>query len=99
MDNDSQQPANVSLQIPVENKKSNMCCGVNTTHLKALVRKDFTNLNRRRCFCFLFLVFPPLISWAALSLFDEALDVENTTINGSLIMNLFQHQSFDMVMP
>jgi hypothetical protein len=51
-------------------------CGINTTHLKALVAKDWTNLNRRRGYCLFFLIFPPLISWLAELVFKAALDTE-----------------------
>lgn len=72
---------------------------MNTTHLKALIRKDFTNLNRRRTFCVLFLAFPPLLSWLANYVFTDALELDANTVNGSLIMRKFKHQSFDVLGP
>lgn len=49
---------------------------VNNTHLKALIRKDFTNLRRRYIFCLMFLVLPPLLSWLALFVFTDALELD-----------------------
>lgn len=80
-------------------QKTKGCCGINTTHLKALIRKDFTNLNRRRAFCFLFIVFPPLLSYLANYVFTDALELDTSTISGSLIMRKFKHHNFDMYPP
>ena len=85
--------------LPQAYQKTTGCCGVNTTHLKAMIRKDFTNLMRRKTFCILFLVFPPLLSYLASYVFTDALDLEASTRNGSLIMSKFKHQSFDLMPP
>lgn len=73
------------------------CCGINTTHLKALVKKDLTNLTRRWCYCLVFICFPPLLGLLAWFFFKSELD--NSFISGSLLESKFQHHSFNILPP
>lgn len=79
--------------------KKNVCLGINTTHLKALIKKDFMNLWRRKCFFCLFVVFPPVLALLAQYTFGDALELEDATVNGSLMFKKFKYQAFDFMPP
>jgi len=59
--------------------------GVNTNHLKALVKKDFINFWRRKTFCCTILVLPPLMAYLAYVIFNAA--VGTSSAEGSLFKN------------
>jgi len=87
-------PIDVSTMVDILPKQNKGCCGVNTVHLKALIKKDFTNLKRRKCFFGMFIFLPILISYLASYLFSDAIEIEENTISGSLLQKYYKHHFF-----
>lgn len=57
------------------------------------------NLWRRKCFFCLFVVFPPVLALLAQYTFGDALELEDATVNGSLMFKKFKYQAFDFMPP